>query len=358
VNTSSRSGRAIQRGSILLASLFVLAACSSTGSGSPSASPSSIQSSGASASATASAAPASLKFGVAPAIFSYLPTYVALDKGFWADQNLDVSIAVLNSGTDLTQALTGDAIDFAAASYNEPIVMTSQGVPAVNMAIIEGALPYRFMGAKGITDINQLVGKTVGVSKIGSLSDQVSRIVLNKAGVDLNSVKFQGIGGSPARLAALESGAIQAAVLDSPSYELAQQAGANILVNVAQQLEGFPYETLIAKKATIEANRDVFVRVLVGYIKGAQYATDPANEDEVIAIVSKYTGQKVEDLKVAYKETIKDFPADGRIDPAGIALSLKGAQDYAGIKGADALKAEDLIDSSLQEEAAKILGLK
>lgn len=363
MHVPSRLGGPIRQLSVLTALLVALSACSSgAGSATPSASSapagSTAASASASASASAPAAPAKLRVGVAPAIFSYLPTYVAKEKGFWDEQNLDVEVVVLGSGSDLIQALTGDALDFAAASYNEPIVMSAQGVPTVIIAMMEAALPYRYMTQPDIKDVKQLVGKTVGVSKIGSLSDQVTRIVLNKAGVDPKSVNYQAAGGSPNRLAALQNGAIAGTLLDSPSYQLAQKAGMNTLINVAEELKGFPYEMLIAKKATIDANQEVFQRMMVGYLKGAQYATDPANEDEVLQIVSKYTGQKVEDLKIAYQETIKDFPPDGKIEMAGIKDALEGAQQFADIKGSENLKPEDIVYSKLQEEAAKELGLQ
>lgn len=360
MHVPSRLGGPIRQLSVLTALLVVLSACSSgAGSATPSASSAApAGSTSASASASASTAPAKLRVGVAPAIFSYLPTYVAKEKGFWDEQNLDVEVVVLNSGTDLIQALTGDALDFAAASYNEPIVMSAQGVPTVIIAMIEAALPYRYMTQPDIKDVKQLVGKTVGVSKIGSLSDQVTRIVLNKAGVDPKSVNYQAAGGSPNRLAALQNGAIAGTLLDSPSYQLAQKAGMNTLINVAEELKGFPYEMLIAKKATIDANQEVFQRMMLGFLKATQYATDPANEDEVLQIVSKYTGQKVEDLKIAYAETIKDFPPDGKIDMAGIKDALEGAQQFADIKGAENVKPEDIVYSKLQEDAAKQLGLQ
>src|SRR5690606_4814888 len=113
--------------------------------------------------------------------------------------------------------------------------------------------------------------------RIGSLSDQVTRIALNKVGFDPDQVTYQAAGGSPDRLAALQSGAVSATVLDSPSYLLAQDAGYNTLINLAQELEGFPYEVLWAKLETIENDRDTMLRFTRGFIRGATYFRDEAN---------------------------------------------------------------------------------
>jgi NitT/TauT family transport system substrate-binding protein len=221
---------------------------------------------------------------------------------------------------------------------------------------VQGALPYRLMTKSDITDINQLAGKTLAVSKIGALSDQITRIALNEKGFDPNKAKYQQAGGSPSRLAALQSGAVDGALLDSPSYQLAEKAGAKVLINVAAELPGFPYEVLYAKKEAIDAKHDVFLRFMRGFIKGAQYATDPANEDDVLKIVADATGQKADDLKLAYDETIKDFPPTGELKEDGIEKALAGTKQFGDIPGIDKVNAQDLYYPDLQQEAAQSVG--
>jgi hypothetical protein len=69
---------------------------------------------------------------------------------------------------------------------------------------------------------------------------------------------------------------------------------------------------------------------------------DPANEDDVLKIVAEATGQKAEDLKFAYDDTIKDFPADGSISKDGLQAALEGTQKFADVKGAEKLTVDDL----------------
>jgi NitT/TauT family transport system substrate-binding protein len=346
---------------MLFAAAFALSACSSNSGSSPSATTgggaSAPESSG-SAAASASEKPerATIKLGLAQPIFSYTPIYVAKAKGFWEDENLDVQITIFNSSTENQQALLGDVIDVGGGGYTEPMTITAQGKQTVIFGFVQGALPYRLMTKGDITDINQLDGKTLAVSKIGALSDQITRIALNEKGFDPNKAKYQQAGGSPSRLAALQSGAVDGALLDSPSYQLAEKAGANVLINVAAELPGFPYEVLYAKKEAIDAKHDVFLRFMRGFIKGAQYATDPANEDDVLKIVADATGQKADDLKLAYDETIKDFPPTGAMKLDGIEKALAGTQKFGDIPGIDKVTAQDLYYPDLQQEAAQSLG--
>jgi NitT/TauT family transport system substrate-binding protein len=359
VTLPARIPAAGRLGAIAAAAVFLLSACST--SGGSSAAPSSAAASGAPASSgAATAAPerASLKVGLAQPIFSYTPLYVAKAKGFFEEENLDVELTIFQSSTDNQQAVLGDAIDIGAGGYTEPMTIAAQGKPAVVFGFIQGALPYRLMGKAGIDDISQLDGKVLAVSKIGALSDQITRIALNEKGFDPSKATYQQAGGSPSRLAALESGAVDGARLDSPSYQLAEKAGAKVLINVAEELPGFPYEVLYAKKDAVEAKHDVFLRFMRGFIEGAQYATDPANEDEVLKIVADATGQKAEDLKLAYDETIKDFPPTGELKLDGLQKALDGTQKYGQLEGLEKVKAEDLYYDAIQKEAVDSLGLK
>ena len=345
---------------LTLLSAFVvgIAACSSgpAASATPASTPTSSATSGASTEPSATACePQTVAIALSQQIFSYSPIYVAAAKGFWTDENLTVDITFFKSGSESQQAVLGDAVLLGAGGYTEPITLAAQGVPAVAFGFVEGALPYKLMAQKDITTIDQLAGKVLGVSRVGALSDQVTRIALSKAGFDPNKATYQAAGGSPDRFAALQAGAVSATVLDSPTYLLAQEAGFNTLMDVAKELEGFPYELLWAKKATIDANPDTFLCFMRGYIRGAQYFKDPANKDEVISIIAKALGQEEATSKLGYETTFDDFPADGAASLEGLRLALDGTQKFGNIPNADKVTAEQLYYPDLQKQALESL---
>jgi NitT/TauT family transport system substrate-binding protein len=296
--------------------------------------------------------------GISAPVLAFAPLYVAKEKGYWQDENLDVELTNFKSGTENQQALLGDVIDVGAGGYTEPINLTRQGSPTVIFASSDEGLPHKLVSKKEITDVSQLSGKIMGVSKLGSLSDQITRISLTKSGVDVDNVKFQQAGDAPSRLAALQAGALDATILSSPSDELAVKDGFNLLTDIAKQLPGFAYELLYAKKSTIEAKQDVFLRFMKGYIRAAQYVTDPANRDEVLKITAEATGQKAEDFEITYDEHIDEIPPEAKPNLDGIAQALEGTQKFGGLEGADKLTAEELYYPDLQQQAVEALGLK
>jgi NitT/TauT family transport system substrate-binding protein len=360
-NMKNRPRGAVRGGVIGLALVFALAACSagSSGSSSPSASAAAPGgSTGASEAASATPAPATLKVGVSAEIFAFSPLYVAKEKGFWKDENLDVELTFFNSGTEAQQALLGGAIDVGAGGYTEPMTLTGQGTPTGIIAATQSGLPYKLVARPEIKSLDQIVGKTLGVSKVGSLSDQITHIALTKAGIDPSKVKIQQAGGSSSRMAAIQSGAIDGTILSSPDDQLAIKAGMTMLLDVGKELPGFAYEVVYAKKSNIEAKHDVYLRFMKGLIRGAQYVTDPANEEEVLKIASDTINQPVDDLKVSYDDTIQDFPKDSAADANGIQQALDGTKQFGELTGAKDLTVDDIFYPELQKEAASALGVK
>jgi len=298
---------------------------------------------------------ASVKVGFAQLILSFMPLYIADDQGFWEEENLDVELVFFNSGAEAQQALLGDAVDVGAGGYSEPIIIQSQGVDTRTFGFIQDTLPYHLMAKPEITSIDDLEGKTLGVSREGSLTDVVLRIALAKVGFDPARAEFQAAGGSPARLAALESGALDATILDAPSYLLAGEAGFVDLLDYTEELPGFPYEVLYAKGERMDADPDVYLRFMRGYIKGAMWATDPANRDEVIRISAEYLEAPEEDVALGYDTYINDFPPDGMPTEQGIRDSLEGTREFAPVPGMENVTTEDLFYPDLAEQALESL---
>lgn len=350
-------------GVIPFALTFLLAACAGSPGDTPAESPTASSGTSAPVSPPGGGAtpiepgtePASITVGFSQQILSFMPLYIADDQGFWEEENLDIEFVFFNSGAESQQALLGDAVTIGAGGYSEPIIIEAQGVDTRLFGFIQDTLPYHLMAKPEITSIDDLQGRTLGISREGSLTDVVLRIALAKVGFDPETAEFQAAGGSPARLAALESGALDATILDAPSYLLAEEAGFVDLLDFTEELPGFPYEVLFAKAETMDANADAFLRFMRGYIKGARWATDPANRDEVIRIAAEYLEASEEDTALGYDAYIDDFPPDGAPAEQGISDALEGTSEFAPVPGIEDVTTEDLYYPDLVEQALQSL---
>jgi len=104
--------------------------------------------------------------------------------------------------------------------------------------------------------VADLKGKKVGVSKLGSTTDFVARLVLAKNDLDPGKdVTLLQLGGVPEIMAGMQSGAVDAGVLSPPTDSRARQAGLKELVNVSQYNVTYYQAPLAAKKSWLAAHR-------------------------------------------------------------------------------------------------------
>ena len=132
---------------------------------------------------------------------------MAYEGGFFRKYGLEVQIIFVESGSRTVQTLiSGDVV---AAQDAGPAVIQSnfQGSGVVMIAGFLNTMDYKFIVARDITRPDQLKGKSVAVSRIGSSSDFATRYALEKYGlVPDKDVAILQIGSQPARMSALRRG--------------------------------------------------------------------------------------------------------------------------------------------------------
>ena len=88
--------------------------------------------------------------------------YVAVHKGFFAAEGLDLELNFAQSGAAVTQQLTGGSLDMAlSVGITDPIRAIDKGAPLALVRIIGNAAPYVLMGKPGLKSIADLKGKTI-----------------------------------------------------------------------------------------------------------------------------------------------------------------------------------------------------
>ena len=154
---------------------------------------------------------------------------------------------------------------------------------------------------------DQLKGKTVAVSKVGSSDDFMLREALSHWGLRPDAdVKITGVGSVTAQIAAVEKGLVQGIVVDPPNDVLARQAGAHLLARVSDL--GIPYQAagLVTTREYIRSHADVVARVVRAMTEGVhRFKTDRVFSEEVMAKYLKNTNPVVVDA--AYEALVDVF---------------------------------------------------
>ena len=141
------------------------------------------------------------------------PLYLGQDAGIFKKQNLNLELIFIPGGSLSLQALIGKSLDLLMTG-GPPVVNASlQGAKIKIIGGVINLLPYTFVVSSGIRSAELVKGRKIGISRFGSNTDYVVRLALNHFSLTPNDVQIMQVGGSQARLVALQSGAIQATVL-------------------------------------------------------------------------------------------------------------------------------------------------
>lgn len=296
-NQNVRRWTSTGRAALLAASLgLLIAACGSTAS---SSAPTTAASSSPS---TTAAALTNVTVQVYPGAIWSVPVYAAQQEGFFAKHGISASFVPANTGPAAIAALASGSVDTISVSPEVILGAIAHGLTAKVWASTMG-VPWEILlskkeAAKGFTypqDLHVLNGLTVGVPAIPSAGEAMLNASLLEAGMQTTAVHVVSVGiGAPA-LAALETGQIDALVIQQPvSDEAVTQAGAQVLMNpfkgqLPHTLSG-PYLGQWSLTSYLTAHAGTVKRMQAALAEAKSWLSDPANNKAVSGFLSTLYG--------------------------------------------------------------------
>jgi NitT/TauT family transport system substrate-binding protein len=327
-----RVGRSAALVGLLLTVLWLAAGCRSNATPSTSG--------GTAPSAAATPKPAHLNFVLTSLLFNAAPVLVAQAKGYFAEQNLTVDFPVAGQSASACQQVLAKAADIAQCSLNDMIQADESGGAHLILAMNETitAIQYGIMAKSSIASWNDLKGKTVIVGGPKDNTVYYFHTMARAHGLKDGDYSFQYAGASNARLAALESGAVDAAILASPSDFQAEAKGYKRLDNLLPTyLNGDNYAGggPVVTQEWAKANADELTRFLAADLKAIAWMDDPANKQAVFAILGPKLNMTQDVFDSTYKAGLVDtktWAEDGQIKDSAIQGVLNGLVDLGSLK--------------------------
>jgi ABC-type nitrate/sulfonate/bicarbonate transport system substrate-binding protein len=151
-------------------------------------------------------------------------------------------------------------------------------------------MDYTLIGSKGMTSVNDLKGKVVGVTGPGGVAEFASVEGLAKKGLvrDRDYKILYGVGNSPARAQALETGKIQASPFSFLERLELEKKGFPTLFDIGDVMPGFPFVVIASSKQKIESDPEGVASLLRAIHRGLDFLKK--NRERVAdAIVKKNT---------------------------------------------------------------------
>jgi len=283
---------------------------------------------------------------------SFLPAGVALRKGFFKDEGLDVEVIRMNVPNTITALMTGD-IGYTLL-FGSVVRGALRGMPLRAVASLLDSPTHALVAKPEYKSVKELKGKTLGIGNFGGTDEVVARLMFKYLGVDSEKeLKVIAVGADRARLAALKEGLVDVAVIAPPGDALGKQMGFNVLAR-AYEIFSFPFIGIGTNLKSIK-ERPVEVKKV---IKALVRASRSVREDKEGALkVLMEWGRIERDHAVAsYDSTWKVFNPDGNIPQEGLRLVLEQAR--AELKLTRDVPLNEIINVALLHEAQKELGLR
>jgi NitT/TauT family transport system substrate-binding protein len=237
-------------------------------------------------SAPGPAASVSLRVSYSNVIADNLPEWMALEGGFFKQHGLDVQLDNIASSTGIPALLSGQ-VQVAQLGGSETISAAAGGGDLVIIGIIGGVYPFVFMAPASIASVDQLKGKKIGVSNIGSSSDIATRVMLRKVGLDPDKdVNIVAVGSLENRMAALLNGAIDGGVAQPPDRLALEDKGFHVIYDLAAQKLPSVGTAVVVQRMWLNSNRDVAPRYVDSLVEAI--AKSRSDRDAAIKVLQKY----------------------------------------------------------------------
>jgi ABC-type nitrate/sulfonate/bicarbonate transport system substrate-binding protein len=235
---------------------------------------------------------------------------------------LDLEIVQITQAK-MVQAVVAGSIDMALAG-GATLAFAAKGAPLKAVAALSGPPSILVLIVRpdgSVTALDQLRGRTVAVTNAGSLTDwAVSQIAVSR-GWAIADIRRVGVGDTPARVAALRTSAVDAAVIDlAAALDLEERGVAKILLNFGDLITAFQNQIIFASDAAIADKPDAVRAFVKGWFETVAYAR--AHKPETVTFTEEALGVRASVAAKVYDQLMGSgfFSSNGAIDPAILAL--------------------------------------
>ena len=272
--------------------------------------------------AQASAAPAAGNLtGITAAVTSTSQSQmafpVAQQQGLFAKYGLDLNLFI---NPQVMPSLLSGQVQVIDTSTEDVIGAVLQGGP---VTIIATLIPYLVQVIEvrpEIKTFQDLVGKTVGVTRRGNITETALRIALQRNGVDPSSVTYLAMGGPAQQVAGMVAGSVSAGSFSRPNSDSAEQQGMHPLFDFTPEHIPFPESNIIVQKSWASQNQNT----VLGVLKALAEATvlTSTNPDVCAQIYAQWAKLSVADGQVAAQLAAEDVPIRAIPTASGIKAVL------------------------------------
>lgn len=235
-----------------------------------------------------SASATRLRVGYPSPSASFFPLFATKEAGLLEKYGFDTEMVYVQ-GVQLVQVHVSGQLDVSTISSVVYLQASVEGADLVQIASSIDNQLMKLMVHPSISSPADLKGKTIAVTRFGSLTDLLIRPALKNWGLEpQKDVKLIQIGRMPDIATAVSQKTVDGGVISFPTSVHAEKLGIKTLFDFAESGFDLPATTVVVSRRYADANRDVVLKFLKAYIEGTQRLF--ADRELGIRALRKYGG--------------------------------------------------------------------
>ncbi len=263
--------------------------------------------------------------------WNVVPTIIAQEKGFFAAEQLTVELNIVGQSATVCQQVLVRAVEIGLCSVNDTIQAIEAGGAPLVIVMQEtlSALHNGLMVRPDLTSWADLRGKTIILGGPKDNTVYFFRVMARANGLRDDEYDMIYAGSSSARYAALKAGGADASLLTDPFDYQIEQEGFRRFDNLRPKYispDNYTGNGPVVRRDWAQSHADVLVRYIRAMLAAIRWINDPANKEEMFAILAPRINLSRETFERSYQRAIlidREWSSDGRARPSAYEGVLK-----------------------------------
>ena len=278
---------------------------------------------------------------------SYTHLYYGQEKGFFAQEGLDLQVLVVRGIIGVSSLMSGE-IDVTCHA-GSGFAAALRGLPVKIISVTHDRPAHELIVAPSIMTGTDLKGKPIAVGSLEGTAAVITRRILQAKGLDPNKDVTLLSMDTTVRLQSLFTGKVAGAMMTPPSTYLALDQGYRVLARGKDHMR-YLQTGVVTTDANIKQKRVKIVRFLRGWNRALKFYQD--NPEIMLPYIQKKLGIKETQLaRRMYEEDIQTVSLTGRLSPDAEREILETGREALRIK--EPIAVDKVFDFSLADDALK-----
>ncbi|MBI2999661.1 MAG: ABC transporter substrate-binding protein [Deltaproteobacteria bacterium] len=250
------------------------------------------------------------------------PLWAAQERGFFKRHGLATELVYFAGGSLVALGIEADSIQIGLFNVGAGVEARLAGGGMLIIGSVYDVYYFQIFGKPTIQSPKELKGKVIAASRAGAASEYGIRDALAYYGLKESDYKIVYVGGTDARVQALQQGLVDASIISPPNGLIAQKLGFKEVLNLMQMKLPFGYIGIGAKDSWVRQNPDAVRNFLRGYLEGL--ALCRRDREYAIRLIGKFS--RIDDREIlleSYRTSIPHIPERPYVKKEIVEAALK-----------------------------------